>query len=214
MSVNIEAFASPDSANDKMINIIREISSHIHENEDLSIKRGDCIATIMRVIGVDTNTANRYANAAYDQPVFLDLKRDDPNLGYIIIAKFNGVAIGMQRSNHDVIFDFKPEKSITVKECLTFMLRCLIDIESVSWNDVMENSVKVGLLQEEELDFYVADALLTNKQFYVLLNRMLNKNRYLYWPIEDSPVGYAKSMQTDTSRSITYIDWISKDSNN
>lgn len=210
MFTNIGVFASDDSTNDKMVNIIKDISLHIIENGNASIKRGDCITTIMRVTGVDLNAADRYANAVYDQPVFLDLKYDDPNLGYIIIAKFNGVATGIPRDEYDVIFDFKPEKSITVKECLTFMLRCLTDSELVLWDSIMEDSVKMGLLQENELTYYVADQPLQNNQFYTLLCRMLNKNRYLYWPTEEPLNGYAKSMQVDATKSIKYIDWLAE----
>lgn len=209
MFTSIEVFASPDSANDKMINIIRELSSHITENEDSSIKRGDCIATIMRVIGVDTNTANRYANAVYDQPVFLDIGIDDINDGYIIIAKFADVATGVDIYQFGAN-NFAPHKNVTVKECLAFMLRCLTDSKLVLWDSIMEDSVKMGLLQENELTYYVADQPLRNNQFYTLLCRMLNKNRYLYWPTEELLNGYAKSMQVDVTKSIKYIDWLAE----
>ena len=94
------------------------------------------------------------------------------------------------------------------------MLRCLKDSNGIVWDNVMTDSMEIGLLQKDELDSFAADAPLLNKDFYTLLSRMLNMNRYLYWPIEEPQAGHAKSMQIDTSKSIKYIDWILENSSN
>ena len=202
------ALASEDFINEKMVNVIKAVAPYITENVNESIKRGDCIATIMKVIGVDQDTADRYANACYYQPVFSDLEYDNVNSGYIILAKFGGVAIGIQSNEYDTIHDFEPKNDVTLKECLAFMLRCLHDTKNISWNDVLSQANEFGLLNDEEYNIIQEDDLLTDEMFKTLLSRMLVKKRYLYWPIDDPPDGTAKSIQMDQTDSIQYIDWI------
>ena len=203
--LNLSVSAS-DSTED---NIMKIIAPYVAENKNATITRGDCVATIMKLIGADKEISEEYANAFYDQPVFNDIG-DDVNAGYIILSKFSNVSVGVQRNEYDIIHDFFPKRNVTVKECLTFMLRCLTDSKLVMWDNIMEDSIKMGLLQENELDSYIADEPLQNNQFYTLLGRMLNKNRYLYWPTEEPPAGHAKSMQVDITNSIKYIDCLDK----
>ena len=64
------------------------------------------------------------------------------------------------------------------------------------------------MLQEEEAQNLNSDESLTGDMFKTLLERMLNMNRYLYWPEEEPPRGYSKSMKIDEAGSLRYIDWI------
>jgi hypothetical protein len=207
MFTNFEALASNPKEENQHYNVIKFIAPNIIEKENEETSRRDCIVAVMRLVGVDDMTANSYADMDYDQPVFLDVNGNEKNDGYIFIAKFSNVATGVDFYPNGVN-NFAPTRDVTVKECLAFMLRCLTDIESVSWDGVMDDSVKAGLLHEDELEMFIADDALQNKQFYTLLNRMLDKNRYLYWPTENPRPGYAKSMQIDRTNSIRYIDWI------
>lgn len=205
--LNFNAFASEETEDSIYTLIISSIAPNIMENPNIS--RGDCVATIMKLIGVDKDTAEIYADMDFNNHVFYDMRENDSNRGYIVLAKFSNIAIG---TNLDIlgIGNFESERDVTTKECLTFMLRCLKDSNSVSWENVMTDSVQIDLLQKDELDSFVADAPLLNKDFYTLLSRMLNMNRYLYWPTEEPQVGHAKSMKIDTSGSIKYIDWLNK----
>lgn len=205
--------ASDSTKYDEYNNVIVSIAPYISNIDNQKITRGNCIATIMKLIGVNKEAADKFANANYNNPVFYDIGDDDLNAGYIILAKFSDVAVGVNIDRRNIGY-FEPKRNVTVKECLTFMLRCLKDSDSVVWENVMTDSIKIGLLQEDELDIFVADAPLLNKDFCTLLSRMLNMNRYLYWPTEELQTEYANSMQIDISKSITYIDCILEDSGN
>lgn len=205
--LNFNAFASEETEDSIYTLIISSIAPNIMENSNIS--RGDCVATIMKLIGVDKDTAEIYAGMNFHNHVFYDMREDDLNRGYIVLAKFSNIAFGVNTDTRN-IGNFEPKRDVTTKECLTFMLRCLKDSNSVSWENVMTDSVQIGLLQKDELDSFVADAPLLNKDFYTLLSRMLNMNRYLYWPTEEPQAGHAKSMKIDTSGSIKYIDWLDK----
>ncbi len=191
-------------------NVIMSIAPYIAEDGDAMVTRGDCVAAIMKLVGVDEETAENYADMDFDEPVFSDVAYNDVNAGYIILANFSNVALGTKSSCKSCANCFEPDRNVTVKECLAFMLRCLNDPEAVLWDNIMEDSVKQGLLQEDELALYAADQLLQSRRFYTLLYRMLNKNRYLYWPTEEPPAGYAKSMKVDLTNSIKYCDWFVK----
>lgn len=203
--VSISSYAEENTYDD----IIKDIAPYVYENETASISRGDCVATIVKLVGVDEEVANIYTNALYENPIFWDLD-NDLNKGYIIIAAFNGITNGVSSDPHGPDY-FAAKKEVTVKQCLTFMLRCLTDTELVLWDNIMEDSVKFNLLEENELGYYDADSSLTNKQFYTLLYRMLDKNRYLYWPENYRALGYdspmSVDMEIDQTNSIKYVDW-------
>lgn len=204
--VNTVSYASETFVENQMNVAIKYIAPYVIENGIEPVTRGDCIATIMKMLGVNIETANHYANAVYDQPVYSDLEIFDEKTGYIIISKFCNVSCGVQRSEYDTIGDFQSERIISVKECLTFMLRCLKKSDSVIFDNVPDDSVSMGLL--EEIEAKDCDKPLQNTQFYTLLCRMLNMNRYLYWSTEQPLAGVAKETKTDQGGSIRYIDWI------
>ena len=191
-----------------------KIAPFLYENDDSTISRGMCIMSLMKILGVDDTTADFYASADTCRQVFSDLEHDDPYCGYIIVAKSSGVAVGIQKDEYDDIHAFESERNVTVKECLAFMLRCLTDCKLISWDNVMDESVKAGLLQYTELDSCHANEFIKNEQFYTLLSRMLNKNRYLYWPTDEPAYGGSKSMQFDFTDSIKYADWLKTVLNN
>lgn len=198
---SFSAAVSNAAEEEQYYDVIKTIAPYAVQNENDKISRGDCITAIMKLVGVDKEIADEYGNSYYYEPVFDDVYGHGPeNDGYIFIAKFSDVATGVGRN------DFEPDRDVTVQECLAFMLRCLKGPENVTWENVMTDSVQIGLLQKDESDSLAADALLLNKDFCTLLYRMLNMNRYLYWPIEEPPAG-RKKMQVDTTNSIKYFDW-------
>lgn len=206
----VDVIAAQEMYTCKNEEVLESLMPVLFEKESSKISRGCCIMVLMKILGVDNVTAAWYANADYYVPVFSDLEYDDVNAGYIIVSKFGGVSVGIQKNEYDPIHAFYSKRDVTNRECLTFMLRCLKNADLVNWDTVMEDSVQIGLLQENELGSFVADAPLLNKDFYTLLSRMLNMNRYLYWPTEELQAGHAKSMKIDTSGSIKYIDWLDK----
>lgn len=192
--------------------LIEEIAPY---DFDDGISRLECIAAIMKVVGVDESTAFIAANADYMVPVFEDVDSYDSNtglgnveVGYVYVARRVNVVIGVYNPYFDYgVRRFEPERNITVKETLTAMLRCLIDPDMVSWENVMKESVKFGLLKENELNEYIAEESLQSYQFYTLIHRLLNSARYRYYPIEKPNNGWAKTMVIDTSNSMRYVDW-------
>lgn len=191
--VSVAAFQEPASAENEAL--IQKLIPELFEGDGLTVSRGVCIMSLMRVLGVDRAAADYYANANYVLPVFLDIDFEDVNAGYIIVSKFGGVSVGEPKNKTNPITNFCSERNVTVRECLAFMLRCLKDQKQVEWGNVMRDSVQIGLLKTEELNELSADDALLKGDFVILLSRMLNMNRYLYWPAEEPGNGHSKSMQ-------------------
>lgn len=188
--------------------VINLIAPYTVNDESGKVSRGDCAAAVMKLVGVDSDAAYISRTAFYYQPVFDDVDSSNENAGYIFIAKYSDVAVGTNCVLNDA-GNFTPYRCVTIRECLTFMLRCLKDPENVVWDNVMEDSVRSGLLQKDELSIFKPDEPLLNKNLRVLLSRMLNTDRYLYWSAEPNN-GHNKAMQKDISKSIKYIDQLNK----
>ena len=112
------------------------------------------------------------------------------------------------------------EEKATLKECITFMLRCLKGVDFHVWNgDTVSMAIDVGLLTENEAGNINPEQYLTIDTYNMLLSRMLDMNRYLYYkPIRlDKGSGVRQRVGTDESGSLKYIDWLSEinsDTNN
>ena len=214
------AFSPKSYETKQMPDVIKQIAPYITEDESSTVTRGNCITTIMKIVGIDKEVACWNATSEYDPPVFHDIERGDILVGYIVQAKFinvaTGTAVGVTGAKV-----FEQDREVTIKECLAFMLRCLDDTDKFAWNDIMERALEYGLLDEPDRSFYGAGGeKLTSKDFAKLLSRMLNSKRYLYWPngptepmpgLPDGatpPPGWSKTVQKDASRSISYMDWV------
>ena len=198
--VNFDCVACENQ--DDVINLIAPFTVN---DESGKVSRGDCAAAVMKLVGVDNDSAYIARTSFYYQPVFDDVDSSNENAGYIFIAKYSDVAVGTSSVSNN----FTPYRCVTIQECLTFMLRCLNDSEDVVWDNVMEDSVRSGLLQKDELSIFKPDEPLLNKNLCVLLSRMLNMDRYLHWSAEPNN-GHNKAMQNDMSKSIKYIDQFNK----
>ena len=75
---------------------LENVMQFLIENENLTISRGDCIAVLLKVIGVDEKLVDIYANADFCMKVFGDIGDDDANAGYIIMSNFKGISTGIQ----------------------------------------------------------------------------------------------------------------------
>lgn len=173
-----------------------------------TVTRGECIVAILRILGVDDEAADDYAGATYDQTPFLDLMGDDLDYGYIRLAKFENIGFGVRPTvEYANIFD--ADRPVTVKECLTFMLRGLKGSDNVNWNTVAQDSIDIGLYNVETYMLNMESQLLSANEFYTLLHSMLNMKRYLYWPGMDWDEGaFSVKMQIDSGSGMRYIDWI------
>lgn len=188
--------------------VIRSIAPYINGND--AIKRADCITTIMKLIGVDEDDAYKQAWwVARFQSEFDDIGIDEYNAqkGYIIIAKLCHVAVGITHEKH-IIASFEPGRDITIKECLTAMLRCLMAYDTVEWDSIVAQAEEIGLLTSDEAQSLNVNEALTGGMFKTLLERMLNMKRYLYWPDDPNKQYYERHAGIDETGSIKYIDWV------
>ncbi len=153
---------------------IMSVAPYIVEEESC-IERGRCVTTIMKLMGVDRETADVIAyNTDYYEPPFEDMNSlIDENCGYIYAAKSCNIANGIP-DKYGQRVKFEPYKKVTIRETLAFILRCINEPDSLLWENTIEDSVKYGLLKEEELETYNFDAPIRNKEFYILLCRMIN----------------------------------------
>lgn len=92
-----------------------------------------------------------------------------------------------------------------MKECVTFIIRCLQDADSVEWETVMEDAKEIGLIKESENETFKADKIITRKDFRILLSRMLEMNRYLYFYSDEYRLN---NREYDKEGSIKYSDWV------
>ena len=208
--------ASAERKPDNYTETINSVAPYTVNGEENSISRGDCVASVMKIVGVDKETEKMYNSVYFDAPIFMDVTghRSCINDGYIIPAKYAKVAIGVQRydvfGNPYSVILFEPHQNVTIKEALAFILRCLTDSSTLSWDNTMEDAVKYGLITQDELTDCEPDSELTNGQFRIFLRRMLNSPRYLYWPTEYDNVYGSKTAKTDITGSMKYIDWFNQ----
>lgn len=152
---------------------IMAVAPYIVEEDDY-VERGRCVTTIMKMIGVDWETAialGYYTD--YYEPPFEDVTSViDENCGYIYAAKLCSIANGTL-DKHSRRAKFEPYKKVTMRETLAFLLRCMEEPNSLLWENTIDDSVKYGLLNKDELETYNFDAPMRNKEFYILLCRMI-----------------------------------------
>ena len=170
------------------------------------VSRSDCVVSVMKLIGVTEEMANEFENRDFEYPIFDDILNDQKDGGYILIAGYSNIAFGEITDGH--IRNFHPNNNVTLKECIAFMLRCLKDSDTVDWGNIVPCGEEIGLLSIEEMQSVNENESITMSQFKTLLERMLNMNRYLYWPTENPQPGYEKTIEKDSSGSIRYIDWL------
>ena len=160
------------------------------------VTRGECVSVILRIVGMTRKDAyDAVYNTAYDEPPFFEYECNLTS-GYIACAYSCGVTNGASGRV------FAPDRSVTLKECLTFILRCLSEPELVKWENVMQDSVKAGLLSEEELAEYDENLLLDRDLFYTLVSRMLDKKRHFYID------GETWKRKIDIDKGMRYITWV------
>lgn len=200
---------------DQYYEIVKTIAPYAVDEEDKTISREACLVSIMKAIGVDKESIEMMVQIDPVVPWFSDTTdfNNYENLGYIYLARRNFVTLGVDYnwSYKDKEYllinnNFAPKRQVTIKETLTFMLRCLTDHNLLLWDNVIRDSIKFGLIQENEIDYYVQDSLLKDSQFYTLLCRMLDKKVYLYCTMDD----HNRSIEINKSDNIRYIDWFLK----
>lgn len=140
------------------------------------VSREECIKSILRIIGVNDEMAQKYTYLNDENGGFCDINYcTDISKGYINFAKINGLAFGTYDKTNDCTF-FYPKKAVSLNDCLTFMLRCLDNSEKIS--DVLSSATENGIIKSNDyfLDYY----FLNYQGYYNLLFRMLNSKIYCF----------------------------------
>lgn len=159
--------------------VFNVITKHIDEGEYVS--RGECIISIMKLVGLIEEIAEDQYGTTFYAPPFADYEDvDDYVYGYAISARQCGILKGYSKGNSYRVTYIMSEKDVTIKECLTFMLRCLKDPKTVEWDNIMSDALECGLITVDEAAAYQETDPLKKEEFFELIRRMLNKNRFFY----------------------------------
>lgn len=166
------------------------------------VSREECIKSILRIIGVNDEMAQKYTYLNDENGSFCDINYcTDISKGYINFAKINGLAFGTYDKTNDCTF-FYPKKAVSLNDCLTFMLRCLDNSEKIS--DVLSSATENGIIKSNDyfLDYY----FLNYQGYYNLLFRMLNSIIYCF--VKTSSDMKTVFIEKDKDRNITYFEYL------
>ena len=166
------------------------------------VSREECIKSILRIIGVNDEMAQKYTYLNDENGGFCDINYcTDISKGYINFAKINGLAFGTYDKTNDCTF-FYPKKAVSLNDCLTFMLRCLDNSEKTS--DVLSSATENGIIKSNDyfLDYY----FLNYQGYYNLLFRMLNSKIYCF--VKTSSDMKTVFIEKDKDRNITYFEYL------
>ena len=166
------------------------------------VSREECIKSILRIIGVNDEMAQKYTYLNDGNGGFCDINYcTDISKGYINFAKINGLAFGTYDKTNDCSF-FYPKKAVSLNDCLTFMLRCLDNSEKIS--DVLSSATENGIIKSNDyfLDYY----FLNYQGYYNLLFRMLNSKIYCF--VKTSSDMKTVFIEKDKDRNITYFQYL------
>ncbi len=166
------------------------------------VSREECIKSILRIIGVNDEMAQKYTYLNDENGGFCDINYcTDISKGYINFAKINGLAFGTYDKTNDCTF-FYPKKAVSLNDCLTFMLRCLDNSEKIS--DVLSSATENGIIKSNDyfLDYY----FLNYQGYYNLLFRMLNSKIYCF--VKTSSDMKTVFIEKDKDRNITYFEYL------
>lgn len=176
-----------------------------------TVNRGECIKAVLSIIGVDEQSAQYYKeiSSSFIRKPFSDIDSDNYT-GYIVIAEFFNIAEGYEVLNGSTTNAFRAYNDATVKELLTFMLRCLKGSEYVDWNSIIEQADEIGLLSKSEDAGISSDEVVDKNTFRKLLEKFSDSLRYMYWDLSESTADYCiytDGMHVDKSKNITYLEW-------
>lgn len=191
------------------LNILDE-SGFLNPN---TVSREECIIAIMRVIGVtDEDVAFLAGNGFY---AFADTNA----YSYEGCAYKGKIAYGEEcevdsptyRSTHtlkNTDFFFFPNREVTVKECLAFMVRCLEEPSKENYDSIIEKAKNYGLISDDDAIVDNVNAALSQNDFLVLLDRLLQQNRYKYYGNENNL--FKMEGNIDEEQSMTYLQMLNQ----
>lgn len=177
-----------------------------------AITREECLVAIMRVIGVTDEKIEKLNGA--DLVSFADTE----SFSYFGCACLSGIAYGeecvvdypTERTSHtlkNTDFFFFPERAITTKECLAFMIRCL-QSDKTDFDLTLEKAKDLGLINDKDDFIQNPNSIISQDDFFVLLGRMLQQKRYKYYARENNR--FNMNGNIDEEKSMTYLEFLTQ----
>lgn len=193
--------ADNTNKNDHALSII--VSFELNQ----TVSRKQCVSSIMKMLGMSEKSAKAAVfEYCYYQNPFEDLSWNDTDEGYVIAAK-DFITAGVGTSDQGSGKNFEPERAVTVKECLAFMLRCLKGFDCVAWDSIENDAEEAGLLKNGEVKKDSINNSITGELFLTLMERMLNMNRHLFCLSDDKEyLGF--NYYIDMTCKVKYVDWV------
>ena len=196
------------------------VDPSIFVNETI-VTRNDCVALIMRSIGVPDNI---FLESYIGTQTFYDFESTDKMLEYFQECKFvsgtNYVAVAKEYTN--IIFgeknqqeEFSTEgaiyfnfvRAVTTKETLAFMVRCLknTDMDLANIDVTFAKAKELGLIKETDAFYENPDNAISSDDLFILLHRFLYQPRYLYFGGKDNG-----DFNVDSEGNMTYIEYLNQ----
>ncbi|MBU5451520.1 hypothetical protein [Acetivibrio sp. MSJd-27] len=177
-----------------------------------TVTREECLVAIMRVIGVTDKEVDLLNGAdfvafedTYPYSYFGCAYRAKIAYGEECIVDYPTYRTSHTHKNTD--FFFFPQRAVTVKETIAFMVRCLEDLDaSIDLNTTLKKAVEYGLIDDEDALIQNPDSEISQKDFYILIERFLQQRRYKFYQRENNV--FRMEGNVDEKRSISYLNML------
>lgn len=164
-----------------------------------TITRNDCVALVMRTLGVPDDVYLESYGGTDITVVFDDFKTTDKVLEYFSICKFTTGTdyVGLAIERTDLIYGeykeknergvevirFNPTRPVTTKEAVAFMVRCLKNppMDEKDLEQTFARGLEVGLIKTTDSFYLEPDKSISCNDFFVMLQRFLYQPMYLYF---------------------------------
>ncbi len=212
----LEESTDIEKADDKALLELGVLGSDF--NSDGFVKREDCIVSVMRLGGIkDGMLVDMYKNVYDLYDIFRDYEefRSPTASSYADLGVLFHIANGMWKqyyssdSASDSTWIFEPKRNVTAEECTAFLVRLLEDCDS-NWNldKYFDEAKRLDLVKPEDSFYNTPTADLSYRDFCELLNRMLNRGRYVYFTTPEIRSVSRKGKNYDTEGKITYLEYL------
>lgn len=196
----------------EMLTELNIVDENYFSNKD-TVTRAECLVAIMRAIGVTDEEIEKLNGA--DLAGFVDTFP----YSYFGCAYLAKIAYGEEcivdyetyRTSHTLkntdIFFF-PDRAVTVKETVAFMVRCLEENDEKDLAYAIEKAKEYGLIYSEDTFSNEIDSTMCQDDFYVLLDRFLHQKRYKYYDRANNE--FRMDGYIDEEQSITYLEFLTQ----
>ena len=180
------------------------------------VSRTQCVVSIMRILGMTDSAADRICDRDIENPIFEDILGIKTEEGYIILAGEKELVSGY---GYRYYRTFCPNRSVTLKECVAIMVRCLSENPG-NLEESYKKAEEIGLISKDDIFYDKGDEFLEKENFHILLYRMINQKRCKYFEelvqYESKEINseqvtyitYTYDIKTDQERVMTYSEYL------